>query len=258
MSATRQSQQSPPSTESKSSSKASWAAKKSPALKSRTPAPKPGGKRSGGTPATLHQQGSRARPPEGRSDRAGGTAPGRSSGRLLAPVALDLDRDPARGMARGQRYGDLEHAVLVARGDLLGIDPVGEGQAPLEAAVADLAEAAALLLPLRPALAGDGEGRALQGDLDVGRVDTGEVTAQDELLVLGARLDRRPPGAAGLEEGVEITIQIEEAAEERPRHVARPRLGDQAVQHLSSLLLSWIFCALGKHGTSGCKGARGR
>src|SRR2546427_6766538 len=56
MSATRQSQQSPPSTESRSSSKASWAAKKSPALKSRTPAPKPGGKRSGGTPATLHQR----------------------------------------------------------------------------------------------------------------------------------------------------------------------------------------------------------
>src|SRR5437016_5652685 len=144
-------------------------------------------------------------------------------------------------MARGQRYGDLEHAVLVARGDLLGSDPVGEGQAPLEAAVAELAEAAALLLLLRPALAGDGEGRALQGDLDVGRVDTGEVTAQDEIPVLGARLDRRPPGAAGLEEGVEIAIQIEEAAEERPRHVVRPRLGDQAVQHMSSLLLSLDF-----------------
>src|SRR5213593_3647619 len=232
MSATRQSQQSPPSTESRSSSKASWAAKKSPALKSRTPAPKPGGKRSGGTPATLYQRVVACAPPGGAVRPAGGTAPGRTSGRLLAPVSLDLDRDPAGGMARGQRYGDLEHAVLVARGDLLGIHPVGYGQAPLEAAVADLAEAAALLLllPLRPALAGDGEGRALQGDLDVGRVDTGEVTAQDELPVLGARLDRRPPGAAGLEEGVEIAIQIEEAAEERPRHVVRPRLGDQAVQ----------------------------
>src|SRR5438093_1249501 len=242
MSATRQSQQSPPSTESRSSSKASWAAKKSPALKSRTPPPKRGGKRSGGTPATLYQRVVACAPPGGAVRPAGGTAPGRT-GRLLAPVALDLDRDPAGGMARGQRYGDLEHAVLVARGDLLGIHPVGYGQAPLEAAVADLAEAAALLLllPLRPALAGDGEGRALQGDLDVGRVDTGEVTAQDELPVLGARLDRRPPGAGGLEEGVEIAIQIEEAAEERPRHVVRPRLGDQAVPHMSSRLLSLDF-----------------
>src|SRR5205823_3680077 len=38
----------------------------------------------------------------------------------------------------GSGRGDLEHAVFVARGDLLGIDPVGDGQAPLEAAVADL------------------------------------------------------------------------------------------------------------------------
>src|SRR5438876_9766041 len=255
MSATRQSQQSPPSTESRSSSKASWAAKKSPALKSRTPAPKPGGRRSGGTPATLYQRVVACAPPGGAVRPAGGTAPGRTSGRLLAPVALDLDRDPAGGMARGQRYGDLEHAVLVARGDLLGIDPVGEGEAPLEAAVADLAEAAALLLllPLRPALAGDGEGRALEGDVDVGRADTGEVTAQDELPVLGARLDRRPPGAAGLEEGVEIAIQIEEAAEERPRHVVRPRLGDQAVQHFHRASFPGIFCALGTHGAPGCK-----
>src|SRR5438132_5809430 len=241
MSATRQSQQSPPSTESRSSSKASWAAKTSPALKTRTPAPRPGGRRSGGTPATLYQRVVACAPPGGAVRPAGGTAPGRTSGRLLAPVALDLDRDPAGGMARGPRYGDLEHAVLVARGDLLGIDPVGYGQAPIEAAVADLAEAAALLLLLRPALAGDGEGRALQGDLDVGRVDTGEVTAQDEIPVLGARLDRRPPGAAGLEEGVEIAIQIEEAAEERPRHVVRPRLGHQAVPHMSSRLLSLDF-----------------
>src|SRR5207249_1432888 len=124
MSATRQSQQSPPSTESRSSSKASWAAKKSPALKSRTPAPKPGGKWSGGTPATLYQRVVACAPPGGAVRPAGGTAPGRT-GRLLAPVALDLDRDPAGGMARGQRYGDLEHAVFVARGDLLGIDPAG-------------------------------------------------------------------------------------------------------------------------------------
>src|SRR5205809_6894307 len=105
MSATRQSQQSLPSAESRSSSKASWAAKKSPALKSRTPAPKPGGKRSGATPATLHQHTVACAPPEGRSDRL-------------------ADR-PGAG---------LSHAVFVARGDLLGIDPVGVGQAPLEGA----------------------------------------------------------------------------------------------------------------------------
>src|SRR5438552_6094492 len=116
MSATRQSQQSRPSAESRSPSKASWAAKKSPALKSRTPAPKPGGKRSGATPATLHQHAVACAPPRG-GPTGWRTAPGRTSGRLLAPVALELDRDPAGGMARGQREGDLEHAVFVARGD---------------------------------------------------------------------------------------------------------------------------------------------
>src|SRR5438132_13447069 len=115
MSATRQCQQSLPSAESRSSSKASWAAKKSPALKSRTPAPKPGGKRSGATPATLHQHAVACALPEGRSDRLA-DRPGRTSGRLLAPVALELDRDPAGGMAGGQRYGGLAHAGFVARG----------------------------------------------------------------------------------------------------------------------------------------------
>src|SRR5439155_199194 len=87
-------------------------------------------------------------------------APRAASGRLLAPVALDLDRDLAGGETRRQRCGDLEHPVLVARRDLLRIEPGGYGQAPLEAAVADLAEAVAILLPLPlgPAHAGDGEG----------------------------------------------------------------------------------------------------
>src|SRR5712691_12603220 len=98
MSATRQSQQSPPSAESRSSSKASWAAKKSPALKSRTPAPKPGGRRSGGTPATLHQRAVACAPPEGRSDRLAGPPRGRTSGRLLTPVALDLDREDRKSV----------------------------------------------------------------------------------------------------------------------------------------------------------------
>src|SRR2546425_1444727 len=103
MSATRQSQQSPPSTESRSSSKASWAAKKSPALKSRTPAPKPGGKRSGGTLATLYQRVVACAPPGGAVRPAGVTATGRTSGRLLASLAPDLDRDPAGGLAPAQR-----------------------------------------------------------------------------------------------------------------------------------------------------------
>src|SRR2546428_545398 len=144
MSATRQSQQSPPSTESRSSSKASWAAKKSPALKSRTPAPKPGESGREARPPLYTSEWSRARPPEGRSDRLAG---------------------PPRGGAQ-----------------------------------------AAFLLPW---------------------------------------LSNR--------------IQIEEAAEDRPRHVVRPRLWDQAVPHMSSRLLSLDFLRRWlSTEPRAVKGARGR
>src|SRR5439155_1454425 len=64
--------------------------------------PEPGGSGVGAPAHHSTPARGRVRAPEGRSDRLA-DRPGRTSGRLLAPVALELDRDPAGGMARGQR-----------------------------------------------------------------------------------------------------------------------------------------------------------
>src|SRR5204863_5877179 len=105
----------------------------------------------------------RVRAPEGRSDRLAGPPRGGPQAAFLLPW-LSIWIGTLRGAwPAGSGRGDLEHAVFVARGDLLGIDPVGDGQAPRSGP--RRSGGPPLLLPLRPALAGDGEGRALQGDL---------------------------------------------------------------------------------------------
>src|SRR3569832_2005013 len=60
----------------------------------------------------------------------------RSSGRLSS--RLDADRLGRLLRVFGLRQGDLEHAVLERRLDLVGVDAVRQGEIPLEAAIAAL------------------------------------------------------------------------------------------------------------------------
>jgi hypothetical protein len=81
----------------------------------------------------------------------------------------DLDGDAARLALLGLGDADLEHAVLEARADGLGLDALGEGQRAPERAVRalDADVALALVLVLGLALAGDGEDVVLDVDVNV-------------------------------------------------------------------------------------------
>ena len=60
------------------------------------------------------------------------------SGRAISGRRSRANRDPARLGGLGQRQGQLQHSVVVARGDVLGVDLGRQRERPLERAVGEL------------------------------------------------------------------------------------------------------------------------
>src|ERR1700677_2953496 len=130
------------------------------------------------------------RPPRGLVGRLGlaellGLAGG--AGRDLARLGLLADRD-----------ADLEHAVAVAGLDRVGVEVVGQPDAPGEAADPPLADDRALTLGLGLLAGGaHGEHALVDGHVDLLRVHAGDVEPQHELAVAADAVHRQGRGVAG-------------------------------------------------------------
>src|SRR5690606_5869735 len=116
-------------------------------------------------------------------------------------------------------------AVLAMGGDALRVGAVGQREAPVEHAVAafDAREVLALVLFHADALALDGEQALVHLDLDVLRVDAGDVGVQDEAVRLLLDVDARRPlaGDHGRFVGAVVAKQaaFEQAFEELPHGI---------------------------------------
>src|SRR5512143_2621390 len=139
----------------------------------------------------------RARPDK---PRAPGVSRGPAATSRTIDSALDasahLHLDALRLRLGLLRQVDEEHAVLRLGADLLRVDARRQREAAGERAVGqlDAMVVLALLLHLQLALALQGEHAVLESDLDVLRLDAGQLGADDDLLAVLVDVARgRPP-----------------------------------------------------------------
>ena len=173
-------------------------------------------------------------PPERprRDARAGG--PAAMDGRWQGPRPKPRLRfasgrrhfDAPRLQLRLLRNRHLEHAVRVPRADRVEVGAFREGEASQEFAAAALETpvGARLFLSARVPLAADGQHAFVGSDLDVLRLDAGDVDQHGEAPGLLVDVDlRNPPGTGGIggvggESHIELPLQ---AVDERPGLIAQ-------------------------------------
>src|SRR4051812_42814709 len=141
---------------------------------------------------------------------------------LVLGVAFGLAADgDALGLVLGlgglrQGYG--EHAVAERRLRLVLLDRKRQRDHPLEAAIVALAEAALLVLRLRPLLAPDGQDVVVHEHLDILLIQAGQFGRDTHILVGLDHLDARPSRHTP-EQGRRIAEVVEHVIEE-PVHLA--------------------------------------
>src|SRR5207248_1912560 len=118
-------------------------------------------------------------------------------GWLAGARRLHLDLDLPRLRLRALREPDAEDAVLAFRGDVLRVDGGRQREAALERAVGALDALVAVLARrlLELALAAHGEGVVLDVQVDVVRVDLGQLDLQGDAVGVLEHVDQRRPGA---------------------------------------------------------------
>src|SRR5512140_1321403 len=181
------------------------------------------------------------------------------------PSRVALLRFPARGVRRGADLGhlhldrarlrlgalrqvDREHAELRLGPDLLGVERARQRERPREGAERplDAVVALALVLGLELPLAAQGSRTVLEPNVDVLRLDAGEVEAERHALgvledVAGGRPADRLAGpvAAILEHPVHLVLQPHQVPKGLPSahhcHGFRPPWFDANVKHASRL-----------------------
>src|SRR3954453_11594192 len=143
-----------------------------------------------------------------------------------------VDADPARRDLGTLRNRNLEHAVLAGRLDAVRIGDVRQREATVEQTMRalDARQLAVLLANLGLALALDRENALLHRHFNVLRIDAGNVSEDDEAVVLFLDVDARRPlarndlrrvGLVGIEEPIEHVpdLVLEIAAVGLPRAV---------------------------------------
>ena len=112
-----------------------------------------------------------------------------------AAAALNVEVRDASGKLRGKRHMDLENAIFIPGGDLVGFYSLGQSQRSLELSVESLAI-------FRPRLFGfslprNGQKISFGLNGNVFRVDSWKIKTYNVLVVLPARLHPRHPAARG-------------------------------------------------------------
>ena len=140
------------------------------------------------------------RSPSGARGWAGGSRAGRrigGSGRgdlNLSGGGAGLHGDLARLRLLAHRDRDAQHAVVVGRADVLGVDAVAEVQLAQERAARALVGEPLDALAAGGALGADGEQLTVEVDVDGARVDSGEVRVQDVQVAILVQVDGHEPG----------------------------------------------------------------